>query len=201
MRDKHATAKDAQSLIKSNLEEVNALQTLSDSLLILAKAQGTKPVLNVEDLSLKTAAESAIDKVSPLAKQKHVLIKPNLQEVKLQGDKQEITRLMVIFLDNAIKYSEENQEISIKTYLEANYAKLVIKDHGMGIVEKDLPHIFDRFYRADKSRSQSSGYGLGLSIARQIIQEHYGAVNVESRVSKGTTFTVSLPIKHSRNIL
>jgi two-component system phosphate regulon sensor histidine kinase PhoR len=99
-------------------------------------------------------------------------------------------------LDNAIKYSPEKAKVIISAGKSDGNVLISIRDKGPGIDKKDLPHIFDRFYRADSTRSKekASGYGLGLSIAKQIAEMHHGSISVESAAKKGTSFTVKLPV-------
>jgi signal transduction histidine kinase len=102
-------------------------------------------------------------------------------------------RSFINILENAIKYTPEKGRISVEVIRENSYAIITITDTGIGIPDQDLPHIFDRFYQADSSRS-SAGFGLGLSIALSIIEAHGGSITVESTPNKGTTFLVSIPM-------
>ena len=103
--------------------------------------------------------------------------------------------MVVILIDNAVKYSGKNTEITIKTLSHAHSVDITVADHGLGISEQDLPHIFDRFYQADsaRSRKQTDGYGLGLSIAKKIVHFHNGSLEANSRVGEGSVFTINLP--------
>jgi signal transduction histidine kinase len=103
---------------------------------------------------------------------------------------------MAILLDNAIKYSPRNSEVKISSVKHGRTAVISVIDKGEGINSADLPHIFERFYRADSSRSKnkSDGYGLGLAIAQQIASAHRGLIDVKSAPSKGSTFIVHLPL-------
>jgi signal transduction histidine kinase len=102
-------------------------------------------------------------------------------------------RAFINILENAIKYTPEKGRVSVEIIREKAYALISITDTGIGIPEQDLPHIFDRFYQVDRSRS-SAGFGLGLSIARSIIEAHGGSITVESTPKLGTTFLISLPM-------
>jgi signal transduction histidine kinase len=104
--------------------------------------------------------------------------------------------LFTILLDNAIKYSPANTTITLISKKRDNGIIIEVSDQGIGIEEKDISRIFERFYRADKSRTKTdvSGYGLGLSIAKQIVEDHNGIILVKSTVGRGTTFFVSLPL-------
>jgi len=102
----------------------------------------------------------------------------------------------VIILDNAVKYSSKKRAIFINSKKDKKNIHLSIKDQGIGIDKKSLPHIFNRFYRADEARTKNGrdGYGLGLSIAKKIVSVHQGEIKMESKVGGGTTVTISLPV-------
>lgn len=181
--------------MQSNLEEVNNLQYLSDNLIKLTQHQ--KGGTNFEEVSLKEIAENAQKRVAALAKRKNISIKNQIQELDINGDRQSLLELFVILLDNAIKYSPKGKIVTLTSKKTDNSVEIEFKDQGVGIDEKDIPHLFDRFFRADKSRtkSEAGGYGLGLSIAKQIIEKHKGLIKVESKLDKGTTFIIDFPAK------
>lgn len=195
LRDKKLTLNQAKMLLESNLEEVNSLQVLSDALIKLNQYQRGDNGFTISEMSLSTIIGEAIKKVSNLAKNKKITIENKTSDFLIKGDKKALTEVFVIFLDNAIKYSPKNTKVNLSSEKTDGHILIYITDQGMGISEKDIPHLFDRFYRADKSRTKSnvSGYGLGLSIAKQIINKHHGAIKVKSKLDKGTTFTVRLP--------
>jgi signal transduction histidine kinase len=194
LRDKKLTLKDAKNTLKSNLEEVNNLQNLSNYLLKLNRFNHNLN-LELKPISLLTIIDSAIKKVSPIAKDKNIKIINSTADLYVRGDSISLIEALVILLDNAIKYSSKNTEIKINLQDRSGILSLNIKDQGIGISEGDLPHIFDRFYRADNARTknQSGGYGLGLSIAKKIIEAHHGRIEVESKLGQGTKFTILLP--------
>jgi len=101
--------------------------------------------------------------------------------------------MILIFLDNAVKYTPAGGKVWLKSWREKGKLVLEIKDTGIGISKTDLPHIFERFYRADKARAKG-GFGLGLALAKRIIELHHGSVKVASQVGRGTTFIIKLPI-------
>ena len=111
------------------------------------------------------------------------------------GDEKSLTQLLVVLLDNAIKYTDGKSPINLTVKKDTSEINIAVKDGGVGIKKEDLPHIFDRFYRADRSRSKQrvGGYGLGLSIAKRIVTLHNGSIRVESEIGKGSIFTVTLP--------
>jgi len=139
----------------------------------------------------------------PLAKEKSIEIKDNLSEIIVKGNPQSLVELVSILLNNAIKYGPKKSEVQINARKEKRRStplsrRVIIEviDQGMGIDEKDIPHIFDRFYRVDASRSKAKvdGYGLGLSIAKSIVDMHKGEIKVETEIGKGSTFIINLPV-------
>lgn len=200
LRNSRPTTKEAKTLASESINEVNKLQSLSDSLLQLAQYQKPNGQLRFEELSLAQVIFEAIRKVSPITRQRKIIIQNNSVEAKIKGNKYNLIDLIVILLDNAIKYSSEGGKIIIDSETTDGSIIISVKDQGVGIDEKDLPHIFDRFFRADSARSKTiaSGYGLGLSIAKKIVDNHHGAITVESKLGKGSTFTVRLPIRQKQ---
>ncbi len=192
LRNKNLSTNQANKILKSNLEEVINLQILSNNLLQLA--QNGKPVNEnlMTSVSIKTLLNEAIRKTEKIAKSKQIKIENNTSDIKIKGVEDRLTEVFVILLDNAIKYSSKKGRVEITSKKIDGRIKIFVTDHGMGISEKDLPHIFDRFYRGDKSRSEA-GYGLGLSIAKKIIESHGGSISVKSEVNKETRFTIELP--------
>lgn len=195
LMDKNLTLIDAKKLIRENIEDVNRLQCLSDSLIKLSKNKEQKDNLKTEKISLSKLVNSAIDKIKPQADQKQIVIKKRLVNCQFTGDKEKLESVLAILMDNAVKYSEVNKSILIKTSKTIKNIHLSIIDHGQGIGKKDLPYVFDRFFRADTSRTKTkvSGFGLGLSIAKMIIEKHHGKIKVKSQLGKGSTFTITLP--------
>jgi len=175
LRSKSISTKEAKEILKSNLEDVNNMVSLSNYLLKLNKFQ-----LENNKLDFKKIELSKI--INKVVKDKKIKLDLDRSIVKVNEDS--IYELISILVDNAIKYGE-GEEIS----LSLRNKTLKITDHGVGISEKDLPHIFDRFYRGDKARSHD-GYGLGLSIAKQIADIHSAKIKVESKLGNGTTFKV-----------
>jgi len=177
LRDKKLDLKGAKKQLVSNLEETEKLKKLTDYLLRINKNNSE----NMEEIDLKMIAQEVISKI------KHKIIL-NAQGTKILANKTAIEELLTILLDNAVKYSGKDGKISvtIKPHL------IEVKDNGMGIRESDIPYIFDRFYRADMSRTKNKieGYGLGLAIAKNIVEAHKGKIEVESEVGKGSTFKV-----------
>jgi two-component system, OmpR family, sensor histidine kinase CiaH len=197
LRDPKLSLVESKELLKSNLEEVNNLQALSDNLIKITKFGKDNNRLIFSSVSSLQIFKEAFKKINGLVKNKHITVENNLKDYSIWGNKDSLVELFVIFLDNAIKYSPENSTIKLSCKKEKEFVTFQITDQGMGISKQDLPYLFDRFYRADKSRTKSDipGYGLGLSIAKQIIDEHHGSIKVQSKINSGTTFTIFLPVK------
>ncbi len=195
LRGRKPTMKEAKTLIQESIVEVNKLQALSQSLLQLNQYQNPDGQTKLEKVNISEIVKEAIHKVLPIAKQKQILIETKLQGNYVQGNKDELTNLFVILLDNAIKYSPQKSKVQVETKKTDGHVAISIKDNGIGIAKSDLPHIFDRFYRSDSARSKktSGGYGLGLSIAKKIANNNNASISVKSSDGKGSTFTVQLP--------
>jgi two-component system sensor histidine kinase CiaH len=193
LRNKSLTQAQAIDIIKSNLEEVAKLKSLSEGLLSLARQGGY--IENPEPILLKNIVNKAADRHELAAKAKKINIIASVGKLKVLGEESSLVQLLSIFLDNAIKYSPSKATVRITAKKQKQSIALKISDRGAGIAREELPHIFERFYRADNSRSRSSsgGYGLGLAIARKIADSHHGHIEVSSTVGAGTTFTVFLP--------
>jgi signal transduction histidine kinase len=129
-----------------------------------------------------------------MAKKKNIMFEIDTIDGEVIGDKQSLVEVFVNLFDNAIKYSDAKTKVTVSSKVRKHTSIVSVKDQGLGIAENDLPHIFDRFYRADKSRSQADGHGLGLSIAKKIVTAHNGSITVESIHKKGTTFILTFPL-------
>ena len=191
LRDKDLSLVGAKKLLNSNLEEIEKLEALSAALLKLAKFdQENKQEFST--LKLDEILVATYEKVESLAKNKNIDIDAKLTKLEIKGDPYSLTELFVILLDNAIKYSPAKSKIKISLKLDGKHPAVIIKDYGVGIKASELPHIFDRFYRADQSRNKekSDGYGLGLSIAKRIVDLHGGKILASSVPNKGSEFVV-----------
>lgn len=195
LRDKKLTLADARLQMTENIEEVNKLQSLSDELLKLVQYQKPQSQVAFEKLSLQEIINIAIRQIEPLAKKRKIKIISTVDDIKIECNKYELEELMLILLDNAVKYSKNNKTVKVYTVRTDGYIKISVADYGIGIAKKDIPHVFDRFFRSDTARSKTDigGYGLGLSIAKKIVDLNNGSITVESRLNLGSTFTVSLP--------
>jgi signal transduction histidine kinase len=193
LRNDKLTAKDAKALLKSNEEEIDRLSNLVDGLLVLAR-NGDKPKVVITQLAPIT--QKAVDRFVPLAKHRHITLERQITDVSALADAQHVDTILGVLLDNAIKYSPQKSIVTTALAVYDNAACLTVHNEGAGIPAQVLPHIFERFYRADTSRTggEKSGHGLGLSIAEKLTQNMNGSIAVRSSAKAGTTFTVRLPV-------
>jgi two-component system, OmpR family, sensor kinase len=184
-----------KTTLHSSLEEVNNLVGIVDNLLTLARFDAKTTTLQAVSLDLNVLIKDAVEAIQVLAFQKKITVHVNsAHTVDIHADKNQLKRLVLNILDNAIKYTRPGGKISIDLRQQKESAVIDITDNGIGIPEDELPFIFDRFYRVDKSRS-SIGFGLGLSIAQSIAMAHGGKIYAKANVPRGTIFTISLPMK------
>lgn len=191
LRDKKLTTQDARKLLASNLEELAKITALSEGLLKLA--QDTN-LAEIKKVSIRSIIAEAIRRVADTAAKNNITIDNSVTNDFIKADESSLVQVVTILLDNAIKYSQAGQVVRIDGEIKNKQFLLSVQDHGVGISQQDLPHIFDRFYRADASRSKEkvAGYGLGLSIAKKIIEAHGGTIAASSVAGKGSTFVVRL---------
>ncbi|MBF0320233.1 MAG: HAMP domain-containing histidine kinase [Nitrospirae bacterium] len=196
LRDPNINLDEAKDLLRENLKDIDTLQLLSTSLLRLAQFEKSPTQLNLEPVSLSEAIQLARQRLETSLKEKNITITLKSKDVLFDADKDGIVELFVILFDNSIKYSQKKSAITVFFGKSESFIVIEVKDQGIGIDARDLPHIFDRFYRSDKSRTKwpSPGYGLGLSIARKIVESHRGSIAVKSVPGKGSTFIIRLPI-------
>ena len=181
LREKSHSNEELLNQIKSNLEEVNSLSKLVNILLELARNNK----ITLEKVKVTDIANNAIDKLRVLSNKKNINILNNIDNLKILANKDILEEVIVIILDNAIKYSDKNTTIKIYS----KNSKIFIEDEGIGIKEKDLKYIFDRFYRADKSHS-TEGYGLGLSLAKHLTEKMKLKISAYNNKDKGSTFVI-----------
>jgi signal transduction histidine kinase len=181
-----------QALLDLN-QEAERMRTLTEDLLQLAHRDAARQSAKFERVDLSTLLKDVVDSLRPLAEDKGLKIIDCVPEhgLMLMGDSDSLIRLFVNLLDNAIKYTEYGT-VTVSAQTRGDDQLVVtVSDTGVGIAPEHLPHVFDRFYRVDESRSSKDGMGLG-SIVRSIAHAHGGAVTVESKIGEGTSFIVCL---------
>lgn len=183
-----------QESIEAIKSEANNMKDLVEKLLFLARGDKNTQPVDMEEFQLDLVIDEVL-KETRLIDNEHEIKCYKNETIKIYADIKLLKQAFRIFLDNCIKYTPKGGEISISTYGSGNNVEIVIKDTGIGIDEKDIPKIFDRFYRADESRTrETGGNGLGLSIAKWIIMKHKGKITVNSSLNVGTKVTIILPI-------
>lgn len=195
LRDTSANKKDLIEVLQSNLEEVEKLSRLSDMLLNLSRLDHDK---------LERTAVDLVDVTKDVLKRynlpaKRITISASKQSL-VEGNEPALIELVAVLVDNALKYSPNDSLVSIKIGRQNKHATFEITNAGPGIAEDKLPHIFDRFYRADTSRTKQAqdGYGLGLSLAKKIVEIHHGELTVSSTPGTSTIFNIVLPLYSTR---
>lgn len=196
LSDEDGTIKGNYEWINNAYTECDKMSKLINDLLLLAKIDSKQISLNVKNFSISNLANEVLNIMKPLINNKNLMLENEIAEnININCDEDRIRQLMIILLDNAIKYTPEKGKIEIDIYESKNELNIVVKDTGIGLSENDIDNIFNRFYRADKARSRDEdGTGLGLSIAKWIVDVHGGSIKLQSELNLGSTFIVKIPI-------
>ncbi|NOY98039.1 MAG: sensor histidine kinase [Chloroflexi bacterium] len=182
-------------------QESNRLTRLVGDLLLLAQAETGKLPLNQEPVELDTLLLEVLQEMHVLAGDKVRLKITDIDQVLVNGDRDRLKQVLLNLVANAIQYTPAGGEVFLSLSKVGEQARLIVRDTGPGIPKEAQKHIFERFYRAEKSRtrSKSSGFGLGLSIAYWIVTQHGGRIEVDSKDGQGTTFCIWLPLLANSN--
>ena len=187
LRDTEAKKSDYKEQLKSNLEEIDKLRQLTDTLLRLSGS--SKLEMGIVDAG--DAVASAVERISHAAEAKNIAVDNKVGHFTLNTNEDALSEIVYIFLDNAVKYAPADSTVEIYS---SDKKSISVRDHGPGIADKDLPNIFNRFYRADESRN-SEGFGLGLSLASRMAEQLNGKVQAANNSGKnapGATFTLKI---------
>jgi heavy metal sensor kinase len=181
--------------LENMLEEIDHLSRLSEALLFLFREDAGLGDHKREVLRLDQIVREIADHLRVVAAQKQqVLTVDAVQPCSVMGNREQLRRLLFNLLDNALNFTTAEGHISVRVEQQRKQVRVVVADTGIGIAPEHLPRVFDRFYRVDSARTQSSGAnGLGLSICRSIVEAHHGSIKIESQPGKGTQVTVTLP--------
>jgi heavy metal sensor kinase len=180
------------------LEESERTSQVVDSLMLLARADSGKENLDYSPVDLCTVIRGAIEQGGRLARNRDLLFTQSVPDgpIPVQADADALRRALLILMDNAVKYTPAGGRVSVAVQATDGFAGASVSDTGIGIASQDLAHIFDRFWRADKARSrEQGGAGLGLSIAKWIVETHGGSIVVESEPGRGSAFHLRLPLE------
>ena len=170
------------------------MRKLIESLLELARFDAGQEVLKRFEFDFSGTVFDCVDLVQPLAEDRAVRLVSELAPVVITGDSGRLSQVVTNLVTNAIQYNQPGGEVQVRLEMADGLAVLTVADSGPGIAPEDLPRVFDRFYRADKSRTGAGNSGLGLAICKAIIEAHGGTVEVYSEQGRGTVFTVRLPV-------
>lgn len=193
LRDKHTTVGDSRQVLESNLEEITKLRQLIDGLLRLAR--NGSAIVPTEHAHLDAMVNDAVERTRVSARAKHITVRSDVKAWQLRADAANLTEALVILIDNAIRYSPAKTIVEVTAKRDGGHVLVKVRDHGPGIAAADVEHIFDRFYRGDVSRTKNhtEGFGLGLSIAQQIVRAHGGSLSYAAAEGGGAAFTIRLP--------
>jgi len=177
-------------------EDTVRLARLIDDLLALSQIESQAVPLKIQPVSLRPLVDAVVESLRPQIQQSRLTVALELSnDFKVRADPDRLRQVMANLLDNAVKYNQAGGAITVSAARQDGWATISVSDTGIGIPERDLPRIFERFYRVDKARSRElGGTGLGLSIVKHIVEAHGGAVSVDSRASHGSTFSFTLPL-------
>jgi len=190
---KARSPEEYMAVLESGLEEISRLSLLVENLLILSRFDSREICMDSRPFSMGGLLNDIVADAHILAKRKGINIECSASDdVRVNGDEHQLRRAFLNIIDNAVKYTPEGGRILISLEIGEGFTRVRVSDSGIGIPPENLPFIFDRFYRVDKSRS-SEGYGLGLSITKSIIEAHKGSLSIESEPGRGTTVIIDLP--------
>lgn len=194
-------ALDEESL--SSIEtETGRLTRLVGSILLLAQAESGRLKIDRKPVDLDTLMLEVVQEMRVAAGEKVRIRVAGIDQLVINGERDRIKQVLLNVVANAVKYTPGAGEVVLDLARSGVQARLTVRDSGPGISPEDLPHIFDRFYRAERSRTRSghTGFGLGLSIAQWIVEAHGGSIQVESTLGEGTTFAIYLPLAAVSNL-
>lgn len=189
------TAENYAETLQAIEQEVDRLIRLSSDLLLLSQLEQHHLALNLELIDLSDLLAAIAEQVQPLAELHHLKFSTHIaSNLYIQGSPDHLIRLFLNLLDNAIKYAANDGQVTLTALSCDRSIQVMVSDTGIGIPPEHVSHLFERFYRVEKSRSRAiGGTGLGLAIAQEIVHRHHGAIAIQSGLGHGTTVTVTLP--------
>jgi heavy metal sensor kinase len=198
----HSENESLERHIGSALEETHRMSRIVESLLTISRLDAGEVKLEKQSLNFSDLVKLTAGEMNVLAQDKSIDLTTSVEEgICLEGDRTHLQQVILNLVDNAIKYTPEGGSIAVKLYEEGEKAIVEVSDNGVGIPAYALPHVFERFYRADKARSRASGgAGLGLSIVKAICTAHGAAVFVTSEEGTGSCFRVEFPATVTRTL-
>jgi len=193
-------AEDYRAVLESNLEEIDRMSRIVDELLFLSRADLGEIKLKMFPVQLDDLVREIQQQALVLGMERHVqAVLTAVEPVLIHGDDLRLRELLLNLVDNAVKYSYEGQTVELALVVEGSHAKIMVRDHGIGIAPENHARVFDRFYRTDEARAHGAkGTGLGLAICKWIVEVHHGTIELDSTVHGGSCFTVFLPLIPAR---
>ena len=192
------TSSEYRAALQEILEESERTSQVVDSLMLLARTDSSKEALDLVAVDAREVVKGAVEQGEKLARTQNLTFIADLHEgpLPIRGDADALRRAILILIDNAVKYTPEGGSVTAGLECKNGFAVTTVTDTGIGIAPEDLPHIFDRFWRVDKARSRDGGgAGLGLSIAKWIVDEHGGSLDVDSQIGRGSTFSIRVALQ------
>jgi signal transduction histidine kinase len=191
--NRERSAAEYRETLEACQRAAQRMRRLTESLLELARLDAGQEQMKRMKFDLSQIARNCVELIRPMADERNIKIHCELSPIECVGDSERIAQVITNLLTNAIQYNQEGGEVRLMAQSQKGMAMLAVSNTGRGISAEDLPHLFERFYRADQSRT-SGNTGLGLAISKAIVEAHGGTIEVASRPDAGTTFTVRLPL-------
>ncbi len=198
--EKEMDEKNRDEFMKIVEDETDRLTRIIEELLDLSRIESGRLKLNLKSFRLIDTIHKNIENIQGQAKKKEIIIEkripPDLPPVYADQDK--TTQVIINLLSNAVKYNRKGGKVTVSAFKDDGRVKVAVEDTGVGISEKDIPHMFEKFYRADKTSSDAPGTGLGLALSKSLIEVQGGEMSVFSEVDKGSTFFFTLPVSDNK---
>ncbi len=191
--NRERTAPEYRETVEACQRAAQRMRRLIESLLALARLDAGQEPMKRLNFDLSKTTRDSVELIRPLADERGLKIIYDLPPLECVGDSERLAQVVINLLTNAIQYNRPDGEVRVRLESQNNMAFLTVSDTGAGIAAEDLPRVFERFYRADKSRS-TGGNGLGLAISKAVVEAHGGTIEVSSAENTGTTFSVRLPV-------
>ncbi len=198
LADENTPAELYREFMEDITQEIDRENKIISDLLSLVKMDKVAAELTITQVNINNLIETVLKRLRPIARRKNVELEfISMREVNASVDEVKISQIITNLVDNAIKYNRDQGWVTVTLDADHQYFSVEVKDSGLGIPEESIEHIYERFYRVDKSHSREiGGTGLGLAITRSAILMHRGTITVESTVGEGSTFTIKIPLIH-----
>jgi len=197
LRHPEHTIEEESVPISAVLKETQRMNNMVGGLLLLARGDSHEEVIHCKPVRVDGIVRELAQNIAPIMDYKQLRLQTHMEDTELliNGDEDRLMQLFMIVMDNAIKFTQEHGQIDLVCVRQGKSVLVTVKDNGMGISERDLPLVFNRFYKGDTARDRRDhGAGLGLSIARWIVEQHQGSIHISSEAGRGTAVTIRFPL-------